>query len=564
MIRLGRGLQAGALGKFNGIARRRACRVGVVVMKRLLRLKRSGKRTREMSGQWCRDDTLVDGIRWMRVDCLRPLEVAGVLYCCQYWYVPCRDASTRGRAGTSGISPLDFLPNKRRTALRIEPFLSAPSAPAPLPTEYRADLRLRGFAVVSVLRLPSRHCQLLLQVALAESAAIEFVVSLLIRPWIHAASRAVKEVKDDKEETGVAELNERQRSVKEWIAGTATSARWEWRRKCCVRLRNSKQLAYQRRALRSQNGHAQEDIAGKTFALVVVVVLFQHLPHGNVLLLRTCIYLISRDERFISIPTLAESLFIKRWLAKPSDLYKVFGQAPSVNDGATPIMNIVASTIKSNSICPFSLTVALSGIVGTEESFANGARHRLTVRVLASSCPALQLPTASADYKNTSILYHASNVECQVQSAHFYRLMKPAPPSARPRYAVQRDTFCQKTQAGLPCRTKLVYLSAFSSRNSIQLLRNLLPLNLRAHACTVHAEVSLWSSHGHCEKIVKTTGSVVSSVSSTSAADGKALIFSCMRYWMVSIRLISRLRIRAFNSEAPSTVPPKLDWLHRQ
>jgi hypothetical protein len=50
---------------------------------------------------------------------------------------------------------LDFLPNKRRTALRIEPFLSVPSAPAPLPTEYRADLRLRGFAVVSVLRLPS-------------------------------------------------------------------------------------------------------------------------------------------------------------------------------------------------------------------------------------------------------------------------------------------------------------------------------------------------------------------------------------------------------------------------
>lgn len=53
------------------------------------------------------------------------------------------------------MSPLDFLPNKRRTALRIEPFLSVPSAPVPLPTEYRADLRLRGFWVVSVLRLPS-------------------------------------------------------------------------------------------------------------------------------------------------------------------------------------------------------------------------------------------------------------------------------------------------------------------------------------------------------------------------------------------------------------------------
>lgn len=53
------------------------------------------------------------------------------------------------------MSPFDFLPNKRRTALRIEPFLSAPSAPAPapvpLPIEYRADLRLRGFEVVSVL-----------------------------------------------------------------------------------------------------------------------------------------------------------------------------------------------------------------------------------------------------------------------------------------------------------------------------------------------------------------------------------------------------------------------------
>ena len=63
----------------------------------------------------------------------------------------------RGTAGTSGMSPLDFLPNKRRTALRIEPFLSAPSAPfaAPLPIEYRADLRLRGLEVVSVLRLPS-------------------------------------------------------------------------------------------------------------------------------------------------------------------------------------------------------------------------------------------------------------------------------------------------------------------------------------------------------------------------------------------------------------------------
>lgn len=63
----------------------------------------------------------------------------------------------RGTAGTSGMSPLDFLPNKRRTALRIEPFLSAPSAPfaAPLPSEYRADLRLRGLEVVSVLRLPS-------------------------------------------------------------------------------------------------------------------------------------------------------------------------------------------------------------------------------------------------------------------------------------------------------------------------------------------------------------------------------------------------------------------------
>ena len=62
----------------------------------------------------------------------------------------------RGTAGTSGMSPLDFLPNKRRTALRIEPFLSAPSAPfaAPLPIEYRADLRLRGLVVVSVLLSP--------------------------------------------------------------------------------------------------------------------------------------------------------------------------------------------------------------------------------------------------------------------------------------------------------------------------------------------------------------------------------------------------------------------------
>lgn len=53
------------------------------------------------------------------------------------------------------MSPFDFLPNKRRTALRIEPFLSAPSAPVPLPIEYRADLRLRGLEVVSVLPSPS-------------------------------------------------------------------------------------------------------------------------------------------------------------------------------------------------------------------------------------------------------------------------------------------------------------------------------------------------------------------------------------------------------------------------
>jgi hypothetical protein len=53
------------------------------------------------------------------------------------------------------MSPFDFLPNKRRTALRIEPFLSAPSTPVPLPIEYRADLRLRGLGVVSVLPSPS-------------------------------------------------------------------------------------------------------------------------------------------------------------------------------------------------------------------------------------------------------------------------------------------------------------------------------------------------------------------------------------------------------------------------
>jgi hypothetical protein len=70
------------------------------------------------------------------------------------WW-PCREASARGKAGTSGISPFDFLPNKRRTALRIEPFLSAPSAPVPLPIEYRADLRLRGLGLVSVLPSPS-------------------------------------------------------------------------------------------------------------------------------------------------------------------------------------------------------------------------------------------------------------------------------------------------------------------------------------------------------------------------------------------------------------------------
>jgi len=53
------------------------------------------------------------------------------------------------------MSAFDFLPNKRRTALRIEPFLSAPSGPVPLPIEYRADLRLRGLGVVSVLPSPS-------------------------------------------------------------------------------------------------------------------------------------------------------------------------------------------------------------------------------------------------------------------------------------------------------------------------------------------------------------------------------------------------------------------------
>jgi hypothetical protein len=53
------------------------------------------------------------------------------------------------------MSPFDFLPNNRRTALRIEPFLSAPSGPVPLPIEYRADLRLRGLGVVSVLPSPS-------------------------------------------------------------------------------------------------------------------------------------------------------------------------------------------------------------------------------------------------------------------------------------------------------------------------------------------------------------------------------------------------------------------------
>lgn len=60
---------------------------------------------------------------------------------------------------------------------------------------------------------------------------------------------------------------------------------------------------------------------------------------------QTCIYFMSKDERFISMPALAESLFIKRWLAKPSDLYKAFGQSPSVNDGATPISIMFASMI---------------------------------------------------------------------------------------------------------------------------------------------------------------------------------------------------------------------------
>lgn len=67
-----------------------------------------------------------------------------------------------------------------------------------------------------------RHCRLLLRVALAELAASEFAVWLLIRPWIHAAAswnglffcwagavfpsklRAVKEVNDDEEETEVS------------------------------------------------------------------------------------------------------------------------------------------------------------------------------------------------------------------------------------------------------------------------------------------------------------------------------------------------------------------------
>lgn len=107
---------------------------------------------------------------------------------------------------------------------------------------------------------------------------------------------------------------------------------------------------------------------------------------------QTCIYFMSKDERFISTPTLAESLFIKRWLATPSDLYKAFGQSPSVNDGATPISIIVASIIKSNSICPFSLTVAPLGVVGTEESLAI-AGCSLSLLALLISRRAFWLPS---------------------------------------------------------------------------------------------------------------------------------------------------------------------------
>ena len=81
---------------------------------------------------------------------------------------------------------------------------------------------------------------------------------------------------------------------------------------------------------------------------------------------------VSKEEYFISKATLAEAYFYQRWLlscfAKPSDLYKAFGQASSVNDGATTSTIVVASiNLIVRPICPFSLTVALPALVGVEE-----------------------------------------------------------------------------------------------------------------------------------------------------------------------------------------------------
>lgn len=190
-----------------------------------MRLERSRERAGERSSQRRRDHSLVNSVGWMRVERLRSLGVAGILHKGQHWYAVgcllCRaNSRSCGRHGARPLSaarqaprecrPLTFVQTSGARRCVLSPFsllrlllYHCQSSTAPT-CVYGAwwsclccRLRLPGVAAVVLPPSPTcsiqlrvghtRHCRLLARVALAGWAASESVVSLLIRPWIHAA-----------------------------------------------------------------------------------------------------------------------------------------------------------------------------------------------------------------------------------------------------------------------------------------------------------------------------------------------------------------------------------------
>jgi hypothetical protein len=109
-------LQAGALGKLDGIVGRCACWAIVSVEGGVLGLEGSGERAGERRSQRRRDDTLVYSVGGMRMKRLWSLEVAGILYKGQYWYVA-RSTTCPGNSRSCGSHAATLL-SVARQALR--------------------------------------------------------------------------------------------------------------------------------------------------------------------------------------------------------------------------------------------------------------------------------------------------------------------------------------------------------------------------------------------------------------------------------------------------------------